>query len=79
MEEFNVKLNKAFLFAVFALSLKAQDLQLLWNTAFAGYTDDIVVPIKLLMERGGVQFDVSVLFCDGSYLASLLELPLSFC
>ena len=59
------KLNKAFLFVVFALSLiKAQDVSIaVGDTAFAGYTDDIVVPITVSNPNGnvgGVQFDVSV-------------------
>ena len=59
------KLNKAFLSVVFALSLiKAQDVSIsVGDTAFAGYTDDIVVPITVSNPNGnvgGVQFDVSV-------------------
>ena len=59
------KLNKAFLFVVFALSLiKAQDVSIaVGDTAFAGYTDNIVVPITVSNPNGnvgGVQFDVSV-------------------
>ena len=58
------KLNKAFLFIAFALSLiKAQDVSIaVGDTAFAGYTDDIVVPITVSNPNGnvgGVQFDVS--------------------
>ena len=59
------KLNKAFLFVAFALSLiKAQDVSIaVLDTAFAGYTNDIVVPITISNPNGnvgGVQFDVSV-------------------
>ena len=59
------KLNEAFLFVVFALSLiRAQDVSIaVGDTAFAGYTDDIVVPITISNPNGnvgGVQFDVSV-------------------
>ena len=46
------KLNKAFLFVVFAFSIiKAQDVSIaVGDTAFAGYTDDIVVPIQYLIQ-----------------------------
>ena len=59
------KLNKAFLFVVFALSLtKAQDVSIaVGDTAFAGYTDDIIVPIIISNPNsnvGGIQFDLSV-------------------
>mgnify|MGYP001450649785 CR=1 FL=1 len=59
------KLTKAFLFATFALSLtKAQDVLIaVGDTSFAGYTDNIVVPITISNPNGnvgGVQFDVSV-------------------
>ena len=59
------KLKKAFFFVAFALSLiKAQDVSIaVGDTAFAGYTDDIVVPITISNPNGnvgGVQFDVSV-------------------
>ena len=60
------KLNKAFLFvAFFALSLiRAQDVSIaVGDTAFAGYWDDIVVPITVSNPNGnvgGVQFDVLV-------------------
>ena len=59
------KLNKAFLFVALSLSLiKAQDVSIaVGDTAFAGYTDDIVVPITISNPNGnvgGVQFDVSV-------------------
>ena len=57
------KLNKALLFIAFALSLiKAQDVSIaVGDTAFAGYTDDIVVPITLSNPEnmvGGLQFDL---------------------
>ena len=50
------KLNKAFLFVVFALSfIKAQDVSIaVGDTAFAGYTDDIVVPIAISNPNGNV-------------------------
>ena len=59
------KLDKAFLFIVVILSLaRAQDVSIaVGDTAFAGYTDDIVVPITVSNPNGnvgGVQFDVSV-------------------
>ena len=59
------KLKKAFFFVAFALSLiKAQDVSIaVGDTAFAGYTDDIVVPITISNPNGnvgGVQFDVLV-------------------
>ena len=65
------KLNKAFLLVVFALPLiKAQDVSIaVGDTAFAGYTDDIVVPITVSNPNGnvgGVQFDVCLLYTSPS-------------
>ena len=60
------KLNKAFLFAVFALSsIKAQDVSIaVGDTAFAGYTDDIVVPITVSNPNGNIVYGsmVSLVF-----------------
>ena len=58
-------LNKAFLVFVLTFSFaKAQDVSIaVGDTAFAGYTDDVVVPITISNPNGnigGVQFDVSV-------------------
>ncbi len=59
------KMNKIFLSAIImAIFANAQDVSIMvGDTAFAGYTDDIVVPVMLSNPNssvGGMQFDVSV-------------------
>ena len=64
------KLNKAFLFVVFALSLiKAQDVSIaVGDTAFAGYTDDIVVPI-ILSNPNGKSFTLFIIIITVAILS----------
>jgi len=59
------KMNKILLWVIFiATFAKAQDVSIMFgDTAFAGYTEDIVVPVMLSNPNssvGGMQFDVSV-------------------
>ena len=59
------KINKTFLSVVLAtMFAHAQDVSVMvGDTSFAGYTDDIVVPVMLSNPNstvGGIQFDVSV-------------------
>ena len=59
------KINKTFLSVVLAtMFVHAQDVSVMvGDTSFAGYTDDIVVPVMLSNPNstvGGIQFDVSV-------------------
>ena len=59
------KMNKIFLSAIFIATFTyTQDVSIMvGDTAFAGYTDDIVVPVMLSNPNssvGGMQFDVSV-------------------
>ena len=74
------KLNKAFLFVVFALSLiKAQDVSIaVGDTAFAGYTDDIVVPITLSNPNGNIGVINSITAGSDIKIGFELDLPLHF-
>ena len=59
------KINKTFFSVVLAtMFAHAQDVSVMvGDTSFAGYTDDIVVPVMLSNPNstvGGIQFDVSV-------------------